>query len=789
MDDVLFSQPRRQSGSLAQESDAPEALLAQRILQSVVDVVAVLAADGTVRYCSPSVQALLGYTPDDLIGGEGLALVAPDDVIRVRRAFERALCDPQASGGLRFLLRHADGVLRPVEARCVNRLDDELVAGLLVTLRDVAQRPWPEETRGLPRAQQLLAQREAQIQAMLNNTAQAFVLLDESARVLTFNEVADERTQTVYGRPLAVGESLYSYVKPEYRGELRDMFERALGGGTIRQEMNIGRPGEPRWFAFEYRPVTTAEGMVIGVCLAVLDTTIYHNALDALAQSEERWRALIQHSSDTLMVLDADAVVSFASPALERVLGYLPDQFVGTYTGDLIHPDDRDQLRQAGRRLLATSGATVMLTARMRHRDGRWVWLEGGGVNMLDNPSVGGLIVALRDISERRSLEAQLQHAQRMESIGRLAGGMAHDFNNLLTAILGNAELMLSELSSADPLREDVTLIHNTATRAAALTRQLLAFARKQVLMPQALDLNSCVGGMEQLLHRLIGSDVLLATQLMPDLPLVYADRSQIEQVLVNLAVNARDAMPAGGRLAIATAVALHAPQGSAGPPERHARLTVSDTGSGMSPEALQHLFEPFFTTKAQGQGTGLGLATCYGIVRQHGGTITVSSVEGQGTTVVVDLPAMNVPVERDPAQDDQTGAPRGSETVLLVDDAPTVRMLVSRMLQAQGYHVQAATDGAHALALAAGMARPPDLLIADVVMPHMSGHALAELLRQRHPQLRVLLMSGNADLGRAPSDCPPSDFPMLPKPFGPALLAQKVREVLDGGLRLGARG
>ncbi|HEU4327401.1 MAG TPA: PAS domain S-box protein [Roseiflexaceae bacterium] len=780
MDKVLMSQPRRHSGSLAQESDAPEALLAQRVLQHVADVVVVLAADGAVRYCSPSVQALLGYAPDDLIGGEGLALVAPDDAARVRRAFERALCDPQASGGLRFLLRCADGALRSVEARCVNRLDDEVLAGLLVTLRDVGQRPWPEQASALPRAQLLLAQREAQIQAMLNNTAQSFVLLDENARVLTFNEVADERTQTVYGRPLAVGELLYSYVKPEYRGELRDLFERALRGESIRQEMNIGRPGEPRWFAFEYRPVTTAEGTVIGVCLAVLDTTIYHNALDALAQSEERWRALIQHSSDTLLVLDANSVVRFASPALEQVLGYPLDEFVGGHIGDLIHPDDREQASQARKRLVATSGARVVLSARVRHRDGHWVWLEGGGVNMLDNPSVGGLIIALRDISERRSLEAQLQHAQRMESIGRLAGGMAHDFNNLLTAILGNAELMLTELSPDDPLREDVTLIHNTATRAAALTRQLLAFARKQVLMPQALDLNSCVGGMEQLLHRLIGSDVLLATQLTPDLPLVYADRSQIEQVLVNLAVNARDAMPAGGRLTITTAVVLRAPEGSGGPPERHVRLTVSDTGLGMSSEVLQHLFEPFFTTKAQGQGTGLGLATCYGIVHQHGGTITVSSTEGQGTTVVVDLPAMSVPAQRSPEQDDQAGAPRGSETVLLVDDAPTVRMLVSRMLQAQGYHVQAATDGAHALALAAGMARPPDLVIADVVMPHMSGHVLAELLRQRYPQLRVLLMSGNADLGRAPNDCPPSDFPILPKPFGPALLAQKVREILD---------
>ncbi|GAB4212879.1 MAG: PAS domain-containing sensor histidine kinase [Roseiflexaceae bacterium] len=779
MDDVFMSQSRQQSGSLAQESDAPEQLLAQRVLQHVADVVVVLAGDGTVRYCSPSVQALLGYPPDALVGDNGLALVAPADAERVRYAFEQAVRNPHADGRLRFLLRRADGRSHLVEARCANRLDDEVLAGLLITLRDVAEPPQNPPSLQ-PSAPQAVVQREAYLQAILDNTSQAFVLLDRDGKMLTFNGIANERARLIYGRDLVVGESLYAYSLPDTPGALPRIVQRVLAGESLREELNLGDAVAPHWCAIEYRPVRTAEGAVLGICVAVLDTTVYHNALDALAKSEERWRALIQHSSDALMVLEPNAVVRFASPALERVLGYPLDRFIGSYPGDLIHPDDRQHVSQARKRLIATSGEMIMLSARVRHRDGHWVWLEGGAVNMLDNPNIGGLIVALRDISERRNLESQLQHAQRMESIGRLAGGMAHDFNNLLTAILGNAELMLSELPPDDPLHEDVTLIHNTATRAAALTRQLLAFARKQVLMPQALDLSSCVSDMEQLLHRLIGSDVLLATQLQTDLPLVYADRSQIEQVLVNLAVNARDAMPAGGKLTIATAEVLHARDGCQTTPERRVRLTVSDNGLGMSPEVLQHLFEPFFTTKAQGQGTGLGLATCYGIIRQHGGTINVSSTEGQGTTVVVELPAMDLPAERRPEHDEQAGAPRGNETVLLVDDAPTVRMLVSRMLQGQGYQVQAATDGAHALALAADMDCPPDLLIADVVMPHMSGHALAELLRQRHPQLKVLLMSGNADLGRTPSDTPSSTFPILPKPFGPAMLAQKVREVLD---------
>jgi PAS domain S-box-containing protein len=636
------------------------------------------------------------------------------------------------------------------------------------------------------RIQNELARREAQMRAIFNNSTQAFLLIDLAGTVLTFNPIASARMQVISGRALEVGASVYDYLIPPWRDEMIAALEQVLGGQSVSMERNLGTEQAPLWFSCDFAPISAEGQGVIGICVSALDTTIYHAAVNALARSEERWRALVQHASDGMLVLDLEGVLQFSSPALERILGHPLDQMIGVNTMSVLHPDDRDQTRAVRQRLLGSEDATETMTVRARHRDGRWIWLEAICVNLMSNPNIGGIVVTVRDVTERRSLEAQLQHAQRMESIGRLAGGVAHDFNNLLTAILGNAELMLAELPPEHSLRADLELIQHTAERAAGLTRQLLAFARKQVLAPQPLDLSLVVGNMEQLLRRLIGSDVLLVSGLAAGLPQVYADRSQIEQVLINLAVNARDAMPEGGTLTISTALVELGPESPEAAPQqplgRYVRLSVSDNGQGMSPEVLQHLFEPFFTTKAPGHGTGLGLATSYGIVRQHGGHIQVQSDLGCGTTVSIDLPAMSEPPERRPEPDELASAPRGSETVLVVDDAPAVRTLVSRMLQNQGYKVLEASDGTQALALIASTHGLPDLLITDVVMPHMPGYALADLLTQRYPRLKVLLISGNADLSRGTHQRQHVlHYPVLHKPFGPLALAQTVRAVLDG--------
>ena len=402
-----------------------------------------------------------------------------------------------------------------------------------------------------------------------------------------------------------------------------------------------------------------------------------------------------------------------------------------------------------------------------------------------------GVIAVMRDLTSVRALEAQLRHAQKMEAVGRLAGGVAHDFNNLLTVITGRSQLLLLKLPPESSLRRDVELVEETAHRASALTRQLLSFSRKQIVQPRIVDLNEVVRGMETMLGRLIGEDITLATRLDPTAGCVRADPAQLEQMIVNLAVNARDAMPLGGRLTLETSfvridesfarqhVGLRA-----GP---HVRLTVRDTGVGMDALIKTHLFEPFFTTKGPGKGTGLGLATVYGIVTQSGGAIRVESEPGQGATFTIDLPRVDAPADlRDPGFPAAT--PRGSETVLLVEDEAEVRGLARDILHRQGYTVLEAADGDEALRIGREQGGPIHLLVTDVVMPQMGGRELADRLKAGRAETKVLYVSGYTDDAILHQGVSETGTAFLPKPFTAAALAYKVREVLDAAPARGAR-
>jgi PAS domain S-box-containing protein len=403
-----------------------------------------------------------------------------------------------------------------------------------------------------------------------------------------------------------------------------------------------------------------------------------------------------------------------------------------------------------------------------------------------------GVIAIVRDLTAVRALEAQLRHAQKMEAVGRLAGGVAHDFNNLLTVITGRSQLLLLKLPPESPLRRDVELVEETAHRASALTRQLLAFSRKQMVQPRVVDLNEIVRGMETMLSRLIGEDISLATRLDPTAGCVRADPAQLEQMIVNLAVNARDAMPLGGRLTLETSfvrldesfarqyVGLRA-----GP---HVRLTVRDTGVGMDGLIKTHLFEPFFTTKGPGKGTGLGLATVYGIVTQSGGAIRVESEPGQGAAFTIDLPRVDAPADARGDLGIPTAAPHGSETVLLVEDEPEVRRLARDILHEQGYTVLEAADGDDALKIGREHGGPIHLLVTDVVMPQMGGRELADRLTAGRSETKVLYVSGYTDDAILHQGVSETGTAFLPKPFTAWALSQKVREVLDAAPATGAR-
>ena len=505
----------------------------------------------------------------------------------------------------------------------------------------------------------------------------------------------------------------------------------------------------------------------------------------ALRASEERFRALVENSSDALLLIDGEARVTYLTPSSTRHLGWRPEQMVGRSIFDFLHPDDRETVGARMAETLQSPGRLVTAELRFLHADGSWRIMEGVGVNHIADPSVGAIVVNARDITDRRKLEDQLRQAQKMEAVGQLAGGVAHDFNNLLTAILGYCNLMLDDIPVEDPLRPDLEEIQSAGERAAALTRQLLAFSRRQMLQPQIVDINTIVEQLEKLLRRLISEDVELVTSLAPDLMSVRVDPASVEQTLVNLAVNARDAMPEGGRLTIETvnveldeAYAIGHVTVRPGP---YVMLAVSDTGQGMDEPTRLRVFEPFFTTKEQGKGTGLGLATVYGMVKQSGGYIWVYSEPGHGTTFKVYLPPaeQRIATQAEHAGLRKTDGTHGWETVLLVEDEDAVRALAREVLRRHGYVVLEARHGVDAVRVAERHADDIHLMVSDVVMPHMSGCDLAERLSTVRPKMKVLFMSGYTDHAVMHRDLTPGSA-FIQKPFTPEAFARKVRTVLD---------
>ena len=511
-----------------------------------------------------------------------------------------------------------------------------------------------------------------------------------------------------------------------------------------------------------------------------------------LVRREKYFRALTENALDIVTVLNREGIYLYNSPSLTRVLGYEPKELAGHNAFGFVHPEDLDRSRKAFEGALQNPERSVRVEFRFRHQDGSWRYLEAVGQSHVDDPAIGGVVINSRDISDRKKTEAelheseiQLRQAQKMEAIGQLAGGVAHDFNNILTVIHGHASLLLAKAGLSGDNARSAQQIAHSAERASSLTRQLLAFSRRQVIQPKPLDLNEVVLNLTKMVGRVLGEDITLDVQYFHQPAVILGDGGMIDQVLLNLAVNCRDAMPKGGFLRIAIGegqieirhIAQH-PEARSG---RFFCVTVSDTGCGIAPENLRRIFEPFFTTKELGRGTGLGLATAYGIIKQHQGWIDVESRVGRGTTVRVFLPEISQPAQAI-EQATLNGSVRGGkETILVVEDEEPVRELVSNLLAGYGYTVVQAESGTKALEVWQQSRDLIDLLLTDLVMPdRMSGRELAERFWADRPGLKVIFTSGyNADvLGK--------DFVArrglnyLQKPFQPAKLAKTVRDCLD---------
>jgi PAS domain S-box-containing protein len=568
---------------------------------------------------------------------------------------------------------------------------------------------------------------------------------------------------------------------------------RALAWETLLREVFAGageraidwqRPdpaGHLVWLQVHLVPELEPDGTVESVLAIGRDIGPLKEAQWETERREAYYRALIENASDMVILLAADGTVRFVSPSVERVLGYRPEDCVGRDAYVAVHRDDHEAVRAELARAAERPGEPRRLTYRFRHANGAWRVLEATVTDLLADPAVGAFVFNSRDVTERIGLEDRLRQAQKMEAVGRLAGGVAHDFNNLLTVIRANSDFLLEDLEGGDPRRGEAEEIRSAAEHATGLTRQLLAFSRRQVVQPKVLDPSTVVSHMSKMLRRLIGEDVELVLELEEGGTTVLADPGQLEQVVLNLCVNAREALPGGGRVTVTSGtVTLDLGEASrlglgAG---RYVRLTVQDTGAGIPAEVIDQVFEPFFTTKES--GTGLGLATVYGIVKHAGGEIAVASTAGVGTTFTIHLPAIRLAAAPTVASPSQAAPARGGETVLVVDDDAPLRRTMRRVLESRGYRVLGAESGAAALALAEACGEPIHLLLTDVVMPRMSGLELATRLRERHPTTPVLYVSGYPDDTITHYGVLVPGVTLIEKPFSVDLLARKVREALD---------
>ncbi len=730
-------------------------------------------------FVSRSAEAVFGYPRESWLESSEFwaSRIDAEDRERVIAAYEAALGAEEDSFVLEYRMRTADD--RTIWVRHHSRLRSDSASGRKVystILDDVSERRLDREE---------LERSLALLRATLDVTADGILVVDDQGVIAGFNRSFVE----MWNIPESAlagdgGGDALAYVLDQLSdptGVLAGMEE--LDADAEAESLDVVEFKDGRRFQRYSRPQRTGE-TIVGRVWSFRDVTVRVRAEEALQESERSFRETLENMRLLALALDAGGAVTFCNDHLLAVTGYSREELMGQRWFPLALPDDRSAEERFVASLaegsLQSHTETVIRTSAGEDRTISW------SATLLHDPrgARSGIVAIGEDVTGARTAEIalrrnqeQLNQAQKMEAVGRLAGGVAHDFNNLLTAISGYSEFLVSRLPDDGVLRHDAEEIQRAAERAAALTRQLLAFGRRQVLQPKVIEVNSVVAEMENLLRRLIGEDVELATISYPGQTSVLADRGQLEQVLVNLAVNARDTMPRGGRLTVEIAnISLTGEVPGAGGPIRpghYVTLTVSDTGDGI-PEAMQsHLFEPFFTTR-DGFSTGLGLATVYGIVKQSDGEITVTSAPGSGSIFRVYLPCAGE--HRDNGLGRSGDCPQATgETILLVEDEGMVRTLIRSILERQGYLVLEASDGPSAIELSRSFQGPIDLLLTDIVIPQMGGYELAERLGELRPGLRVLFTSGYTDESVVRTDL--GDF--IRKPFLPDDLIARVGESL----------
>jgi two-component system cell cycle sensor histidine kinase/response regulator CckA len=748
------------------------------VVDNVKQVIFQTDARGRWTLLNPAWTDLTGLSVEETLGRSFLDFLHPED--RQRQA---GLFLPLVGGGalyfgqeIRYLTKA--GGFRWVEALSCLAVDDrDRVVGTYGTLTDITERKVAEEEvlKTRERLRHLLASSPAVIYSREVADHFALTFVSENIRTLS-GYAADEVMQAP--------ELWTRMVHPADAPRVPDTAERiGEGGAESREYRLVLKDGRSCWVRDEWRAVRDTSGRVVEIVGSLVDIT------ERRRGEEERARlsSAVEEAGESIIITDPKGTIVYVNPAYEKLSGYGRSELVGRNPRLLKSGQHPPEFYEALWATLARgerwSGSFVNV-----RKDGAKYEEVGTIFAVLDATGhVANYVGVMRDVTSENRMKEELRQSQKMEAVGRLAGGVAHDFNNLLTVITGRCELMVHRLGRSHKLSQELELILTTAHRAAALTRQLLAFSHKHVLATQVLDLNSVVVNMQRMLHRLIGEDIELVTTLDPALGCVHADQGQMEQVILNLVLNSRDAMPQGGRLSIETANA----ESQAWPPGTGAGpcvvLTVSDNGCGMDAETRSRVFEPFFTTKGVDRGTGLGLSTVYGIVKQGGGQISVESEPGKGARFSIYLQRVEAPRPAAPAPAG-VRLRRGQGTVLLVEDDPAVRSLSREILEMSGYLVLEAADGTEALRIGAQHSGRIELAITDVVMPHMGGRHVVERLRSLRPETRILYMSGYTDDTVLRHGVAKAEAAFLQKPFTADALTRKVQEVLEEPPMVAAR-
>ncbi len=638
----------------------------------------------------------------------------------------------------------------------------------------------------LERFARKLIDKHLRTQSVLKTAVDGIVTITERGVIQSFNPAAEKIFG--YTQKEVVGQKV-NILMPEPHRSRHDHYVQSFIDTGQRKIIGIGRETMGRRKDGSTFPIELAVSEVVvgkrryfsGI---IKDITQRHQSASALKNSEERFRVLVEAMNDGLAVQDADGKIVYVNPRFCEILGYDQQCLMGKMVTDLMDTASQIVLQSELEGRPSPQAGMVELQMEKDNGDPLHVHVAAKAIHSPIGKFRGSFVV-ITDVTQVKKLQRQLIQSQKMEAIGRLAGGVAHDFNNLLTVILGYVDLSMEELAKQDPLYKNLLQIDDAAKRAGKLTRQLLAFSRKQVLQPVVIELNSIVSDLEEMLHRLIGEDILLNTWLDPKAGAIKADPGQIEQVIVNIAVNARDAMPDGGQLTIEThhvrLVEGHLGIETDVPPGDYAMIAVTDSGIGMNQETQARIFEPFYTTKPKGQGTGLGLSTVYGIVKQSGGEIALYSEPGNGTCFKVYLPRAH-PDSDTPAVEERTPAPAcGSETILVVEDEDALRTLVVDGLKRCGFSVLEAPDGPTALERYAGEdAEQIDLILTDVVMPRMNGKELVTRLKPTHPDAKILYISGYTDDAIVNHGVLEPGTPFLHKPFTLDQLIRKIQALLN---------